>query len=224
MHYDVVVIGAGPGGCMSARILTDAGFKVLLVERGKIPREKPCGGFLPPDGIRRIEEHFGPIPPHCRAESSIVRGGRLICQGGGRYDLPFPEPGLSVLRSRLDAFLTEGCGAEVMDASEVEDFRAGRFLVQTSIRTEEDVARAKPDPELFLATLAALNVAPEEAIVLEDSPNGLRAAKRAGLFCLVVPNPITRQLDLEGADLRVDSLADLPLEQLLARAGEREVA
>jgi flavin-dependent dehydrogenase len=141
MHYDVVVIGAGPGGCMSARLLTDAGFKVLLVEKGKIPREKPCGGFLSPDGIRRIEKHFGPIPPHCRAESSIVRGGRLICQGGGRYDLPFPEPGLSVLRSRLDAFLAEGCGADVRDGSEVEDFRAGRFLVQTSIETEEGEER-----------------------------------------------------------------------------------
>ena len=141
MHYDVVVIGAGPGGCMAARLLSDAGFKVLVVERGKLPREKPCGGFLPPEAVGMIEEHFGSIPPHCLAEPSSVRGGRLVCQGGGRYDLPFPEPGLSVLRSRLDAFLTEGCGAEVMDASEVEDFRMERFHVQTTIKTEEGEER-----------------------------------------------------------------------------------
>ena len=93
-----------------------------------------------------------------------------------------------------------------------------------AIRTEEDVERAKPDPELFLATMAALEVSSKEAIALEDSPNGLLAAKRAGMFCLAVPNPITRQLELEGADQRVDSLVDLPLEQLLEKAGEREVA
>jgi flavin-dependent dehydrogenase len=84
-----------------------------------------------------IEEHFGPIPAHCRVEPSGVRGGRLVCQGGGRYDLPFTGPGLSVLRSRLDAFLAEGCGAEVMDASQVEDFHMGRFRVKTVVKTEE---------------------------------------------------------------------------------------
>lgn len=104
----------------------------------------------------------------------------------------------------------------------LERLEIGHYFA--AVRAEEDVERAKPDPELFLATLAALGVSPEEGIALEDSPNGLLAAKRAGLFCLAVPNSITRQLDLEEADLRVDSLADLPLEQLLARAGEREVA
>jgi len=103
----------------------------------------------------------------------------------------------------------------------VERLEIGHYFA--AVRTENDVERAKPDPELFLATLAALEVAPEEAIALEDSPNGLLAAKRAGMFCLVVPNPITRQLDLGCADLRVDSLVDLPLEQLLDSAGKCEV-
>jgi len=128
---------------MTARLLTAAGFKVLLVEKGKVPREKPCGGFLPPRGVKSIEEHFGPIPPNCRADPSRVLGARLVFQGGGDYPLPFSEPGLSVLRSRLDAFLSGGCGAEVMDASEVEDFRAGRFHVQTVIRTEEGLERVE---------------------------------------------------------------------------------
>lgn len=104
----------------------------------------------------------------------------------------------------------------------LERLKIGSYFA--AVRTEEDVERAKPDPELFLAAMAALGVSSEEAIALEDSPNGLLAAKSAGMFCLAVPNPITRQLELEGADLRVDSLADLPLEQLLAIAGEREVA
>jgi beta-phosphoglucomutase-like phosphatase (HAD superfamily) len=56
---------------------------------------------------------------------------------------------------------------------------------------------------------------PHEAVALEDSPNGITAAKRAGLFCVAVPNPLTRQLPLAHADLLVNSLADLPLQQLL---------
>ena len=55
-------------------------------------------------------------------------------------------------------------------------------------------AAPKPDPALYLAALEALGVHPQEAIALEDSPNGILAAKRAGLFCVAVPNPLTSQL------------------------------
>lgn len=85
------------------------------------------------------------------------------------------------------------------------------------LRCADDVTRVKPDPELYLAALAALDVLPTEAIALEDSPNGITAAKRAGLFCVAVPNPLTGQLSLAHADLQVESLAQLSLDQLLAR-------
>lgn len=83
------------------------------------------------------------------------------------------------------------------------------------IITSDDVQRTKPDPQLFLTALAALRVKPEEAIVFEDSPNGILAAKRAGLLCVAVPNDLTRQLPLELADLRLESLANLPLQALI---------
>ena len=89
------------------------------------------------------------------------------------------------------------------------------------IRCWGDVERAKPAPDLYLAVLAALDVAPHEAMALEDSPNGVAAAKRAGLFCVAVPNPLTARLDLGLADLRLGSLAEMPLSELLARAGAR---
>jgi HAD superfamily hydrolase (TIGR01509 family) len=83
------------------------------------------------------------------------------------------------------------------------------------IACRDDVPRTKPDPALYLAALAALGVRPEEAIALEDSPNGILAAKRAGLFCVAVPNVLTRQLPLNHADLQIPSLAALPLSELL---------
>ncbi|HEU4368080.1 MAG TPA: HAD family hydrolase [Methylomirabilota bacterium] len=85
------------------------------------------------------------------------------------------------------------------------------------IRCADDVPRVKPDPALYLAVLKATGVRPGEALALEDSPNGVLAAKRAGLTCVAVPNPLTARLDLAAADLRLGSLAEVPLAELLGR-------
>jgi putative hydrolase of the HAD superfamily len=81
----------------------------------------------------------------------------------------------------------------------------------------EDAPRAKPNPDLFLKALETLGVLPEEALVFEDSPNGVIAAKAAGIRVIAVPNPVTTQLGVDGADLTLASLADLPLADLLQR-------
>src|SRR5689334_17041331 len=82
-----------------------------------------------------------------------------------------------------------------------------------------DPARAKPAPTLYLEALELLGVADDEAVAFEDSPHGVRAAKAAGIFCVAIPNEVTRELGLEeaGADLVLDSLADLPPENLFSR-------
>jgi HAD superfamily hydrolase (TIGR01509 family) len=87
-----------------------------------------------------------------------------------------------------------------------------------AIRCGDEVKATKPDPALYLAALAALEVEASEAIALEDSPNGILAAKRAGLFSVAIPNALTRQLSLSLADVQISSLADLSLEQMLQRA------
>jgi HAD superfamily hydrolase (TIGR01509 family) len=81
----------------------------------------------------------------------------------------------------------------------------------------DDVApgRTKPNPDLFLLALHQLGVEKEAAVIFEDSPNGVLAANRAGVFVVAVPNPVTALLDLNHADLIVTSLAELPLPQLL---------
>jgi HAD superfamily hydrolase (TIGR01509 family) len=85
------------------------------------------------------------------------------------------------------------------------------------VTADGDRSRAKPQPTLYLEALAALGVAAEEAVAFEDSPNGVRAAKRAGLFCVAVPNPVTATLALDEADVVVETLADLPFDDLIAR-------
>jgi HAD superfamily hydrolase (TIGR01509 family) len=82
-----------------------------------------------------------------------------------------------------------------------------------------DPARAKPAPILYVEALELLDITPGEAVAFEDSPNGVLAAKAAGVFCVAIPNDVTRDLGLEeaGADLVLDSLADLPPDELLGR-------
>ncbi|MDQ4024095.1 MAG: HAD-IA family hydrolase [Actinomycetota bacterium] len=80
-----------------------------------------------------------------------------------------------------------------------------------------DRSRAKPLPCLYEEALESLGLAPEEAVAFEDSPNGIRAAKGAGIFCVAVPNPITRELDLSEADLVLDSFEEMSLDEVLPR-------
>ncbi|MGH3000762.1 MAG: HAD family hydrolase, partial [Gaiellaceae bacterium] len=79
------------------------------------------------------------------------------------------------------------------------------------------VARSKPRPDLYLEACDLIGVPAAEAIAFEDSPNGVRAAQAAGIFCVAVPNDVTRGLGLQEADLVLDSLSDLPPAELLAR-------
>lgn len=85
------------------------------------------------------------------------------------------------------------------------------------IKTSDDVRLTKPDPELYQAVLKELGIRPEEAIVFEDSPNGILAARRAGIYCVVIPNAITSQLPIDHADLQLESLAEIKLEDLIAQ-------
>lgn len=96
--------------------------------------------------------------------------------------------------------------------------RLGRLEgLDALVAANGDAARAKPQPDLYIEALEQLGLEPHEAIAFEDSPNGIRAAKAAGLACVAVPNSITAALALDEADLVLESLADVPLPQLLER-------
>lgn len=69
-----------------------------------------------------------------------------------------------------------------------------------SVISGDDVEEGKPEPHIFLKAAAALEVPPEECMVIEDSPNGILAARRAGMFVVAVENRYNRGLDLSEAD------------------------
>ena len=84
----------------------------------------------------------------------------------------------------------------------------------SAISTSEEGVPAKPEPEVYRRALVAIGVEPDEAIAFEDSPNGVAAAKAAGLFCMAVPNRMTRDLDLSAADRVVDSFLEIEIDHL----------
>jgi sugar-phosphatase len=73
----------------------------------------------------------------------------------------------------------------------------------------DDVARGKPDPEGYLSAARRLGVDPVEALVVEDAPPGIEAAKAAGMAAVALPSTHARE-ELGGADVVLDSLAELP--------------
>jgi HAD superfamily hydrolase (TIGR01509 family) len=95
--------------------------------------------------------------------------------------------------------------------------RTGLMGYFDCIRTSDDVRQTKPNPELFLTAIQVLQVEPQRTLVFEDSANGILAAKRAGAWCVAVPNQMTIRQSLDLADLRLESLAEMPLEALLEK-------
>lgn len=80
---------------------------------------------------------------------------------------------------------------------------------------DSDVGQRKPDPTVYQAVLNALDITAYQAIALEDSPNGILSATRAGIFTVAVPNALTRLLGVGDADMVLDSMADMAFETLL---------
>jgi putative hydrolase of the HAD superfamily len=73
---------------------------------------------------------------------------------------------------------------------------ASRFDV---VITREDAPRAKPHPDLYAAALVALSIDATDAVAVEDSLNGVRAATAAGIPCIALPNAVTARQDLTSA-------------------------
>ncbi|WP_274361949.1 HAD family hydrolase [Paenibacillus thermotolerans] len=101
----------------------------------------------------------------------------------------------------------------------VEPFLQSHGLLHyfETLCTKDDVAKVKPDPELYSLAVARLGVAPGEAVAFEDSANGAKSAAAAGLKIVIVPNPMTEALYFERYDLRISSMSEHTLEEMLHR-------
>ena len=161
--------------------------------------------------------------------------GELVARAPGPVDLPAVRRRLRSTYQRLIADTGELPGVrELLD--ECREAGVAVAIASSASRgwVEEQLGRlglldlfpvlscydgtcpAKPAPDLYLRAVRSLGVPAASAVAIEDSPNGVRAAKAAGLRCVAVPGPLTRHLDLTAADRRAGSLAEVRLGDLAA--------
>ncbi|RLT34527.1 MAG: FAD-dependent oxidoreductase, partial [Chloroflexi bacterium] len=140
MNLDAIVVGAGPAGSTAARGIAERGGRVLLLDRAKFPRDKPCGGGvtvrcaeLLPFSIEPIVED---VVTHARLR---VRDGRDIERDAGGVITYMTQ------RRRLDAFLVERAqerGVEFRDGQTVTDVsRHGDGTYEVGTKDERHTAR-----------------------------------------------------------------------------------
>jgi HAD superfamily hydrolase (TIGR01509 family) len=90
-----------------------------------------------------------------------------------------------------------------------------------AVCTRDDVQEVKPAPDLFLLAAERMRVDPSSCIVFEDSPNGIRAARAAGMSGVAIPNSLTRGLPLPEPDLVLASMADMTMAEIVERLSDR---
>ncbi len=142
LTFDVVVVGAGPGGSATAALFADRGLNVALVDRAAFPRAKPCAEYLSPE-TGRVLDRLG-VLGGVRARARHLAGMTVVSAGGRRFTgrfsgaVPyrgFSDRGLALPRSILDADLVAAAaarGARVMERTRLErlDEANGRRSVQ----------------------------------------------------------------------------------------------
>lgn len=139
MKYDVIVAGAGPAGSMAARGLAGRGARVLLLDKQRFPRDKPCGGGVTLRAAAVQGEDLTPVIER------TIHGARFSLRLGPEFDRTFERP-LTYMtqRCRLDAHLAERAaeaGADLHDGEAVREIEAGERKV--TVRTDSGAYEAR---------------------------------------------------------------------------------
>jgi geranylgeranyl reductase family protein len=121
-RYDAIVVGAGPAGSTCAFRLAAAGASVLLLDRARFPRDKPCGGGVTGRAERLIPFNIDPVVEDVVTSVRLrLRYGDWVERGGGKPLV------LMTQRLRLDAYLAEqaaATGADLREGVKVERVEA----------------------------------------------------------------------------------------------------
>lgn len=139
-RFDVLVVGAGPAGSTAAYRLAREGASVLLADRARFPRDKPCGGGLTMRAVRLLPFSVDPV---VEDRATTIEFGLDF---GSRFERRTTEPlVLMTQRKRLDAFLAEqaaSAGADFRDGVKVTDLQLTPGGVEARVNRVKVAAKA----------------------------------------------------------------------------------
>ena len=121
------------------------------------------------------------------------------------------RPGVAEFLERVSEFpkaIASSTRRQTIDRHLAQMGLSAHFPVRAS---GKECARGKPAPDVFLAAAEGLGIPPEQCVVFEDSPHGVKGAKAAGMRAVAVPTEFTAHCDWSLADRRVESLVEVEL-------------
>jgi geranylgeranyl reductase family protein len=230
-RWDVVVAGAGPAGSATALLLARAGARVLLVDRARFPREKPCSEYLSPESTR-VLERLGPdvLAAVAAAAPARLSGMKVVAPSGASVAGRFETFSFALPRTRFDAILLNAArarGVEVREGVKVEELVydsgavAGLVARETRTGTRERyrgrvVVGADGLRSVVARRLGRVRTTPPRRIAFTAHVAGVRDVSDFGEMHVGRPGYVG--LGPIGADVTTVALV-LPLEE--ARRGER---
>lgn len=181
----------------------------LLAKYGKSPSEAWFEPMIGMDNIEGAEfvirETQLPLTPEAYIQEKYDIMLHLL------PEVAKPNPGLlELLQSLMDADLKLGVASNSFKVYvEIALKALGILDIYKCVLSADDVEQAKPAPDIYLLAARRLGVAPENCLVLEDSPHGMIAALDAGMSCAVIPNPHLKDVNFDDATYVFSSLFDL---------------
>ncbi|KSV66789.1 hypothetical protein N182_34795 [Sinorhizobium sp. GL2] len=203
-----------------------AAFNETFVERGlgwRWDRDLYRDLLRTTGGRERILEYAGRVGAHVDAAAIHRRKTEIYNEriGTGRIALRPGVPELFALARRKGWALAIATTTTRPNVVSLLEVTLGRHAIGwfASMRTGEDVLAKKPDPEVYKLVLSDLDLPACDCIAFEDSANGLRAARAAGLRTIVTPSLYSADDDFDGADLIVPTLDVLQTSGAFGLAG-----
>lgn len=187
-----------------------------MAEYGVIKDQKfyeSFAGTLTADRMRTLKEMFGLDAP---VEEMTIKRENMILDIMGKEDikpvLGIPEFLRSIKEKELTTAVASSSDYKLINLI-LDRLKIAKYF--DSVTSGSDVKRGKPSPDVFLLAAERIGIEPAECLVVEDSENGVKAAKAAGMKALGYINPTSGKQDLSLADFITDDFKKISIDMFI---------